>query len=217
MHLQPKSGCHASFRRVRKCAALVCLIGLLAAPASAEPIADWLGLVAQCSSAKPLRLGVIGFEPGTLQLATAESVRLSVQADLSKLGVETAAVRDAESLRAVQEDVLNRVRPADIVRQLHEAFLQVDALVFFKAPMRTSNGDRIRFRLLAVLPDKLGCAPPSDEIERPLVATRAVLDLDTKLANTVQQLMDLRNPAVTEVTVCPFENVGGSSAPAHPS
>jgi hypothetical protein len=186
---------------------LPCLFGLLAAPASAEPITDWLGRVAQCSSAKPLRLGVIGFEPGTLPVAAAERVRLSIQTELARRpGIETSAVRDAELLRGIQEDVLNHVRPADIERQLHDAFLQVSALVFFKSPERPGNGERVRFRLLAVVPDQLGCAPPSDEIERPLPDSPALQDLDTTLANKVQVLMD--SPAVTEVTVCPFENVG---------
>jgi hypothetical protein len=189
---------------------LPCLSGLIAAPASAEPIADWLRLVTQCSSGKvPLRLGVVGFEPGALPPSAAESVRLSIQTDLSRSpGVETAAVRDAELLRDLQEDVLGRVPSTVIGKQLHDAFLQVDALVFFKGPVRTGSGDRVRFRLLAVLPDKLGCAPPSDEIERPLPMTPALQALDTTLAETVEHMMDVRDPAVTDVTVCPFENVG---------
>jgi hypothetical protein len=115
---------------------LPCLVGLLAAPVSAaESIADWLGRVAQCSNPKTLRLGVIGFEPGTLPLSAAESVRLSIQTDLSKVpGVVTAAVRDAELLRGIQEDALTHVPSGAIAQQLHDAFLQVHALVFFKGP-----------------------------------------------------------------------------------
>jgi hypothetical protein len=135
-------------------------------------------------------------------------VRISIQADLSRLGAETAAVRDAELLRDLQEDILSRVPETTVARQLHEAFLQVNALVFFKAPMRSENGDRVRFHLLAVLPDKLGCAPPSGEIERPLPESPALHDLDTRLAEAVGQMMDVRNPAVADVTVCPFQNAG---------
>jgi hypothetical protein len=194
------------------CILLPCLSGLLAAPASAEPVADWLQIVARCSGgAKPLRLGIIGFEPGALPVAAAERVRLSIQAELSKQqGVETAAVRDAELLQSLQEEVLNRATEIAVAQQqLHEAFLQVHALVFFKAPVRPGDGDRVRFQLLAVLPGKLGCTPLSVEVERPLPETRELQDLDARLAKAVADMMDVRNPApVADVTVCPFENIG---------
>jgi hypothetical protein len=90
----------------------------------------------------------------------------------------------------------------------------VHALVFFKGPVRTENGDRVRFRLLAVLPDQLGCAPASDEIERPLPASTALQDLDSRLTKIVEDV--IRDPVVTEVTVCPFENAGAEFSACAP-
>ena len=182
---------------------------VLATPwtAAADPMSDWLASVAQCSAATPLRLGVIGFEPGTLPETAAEAVRFAIQAELNRHpGVQTAAVRDVTRLRGLQEDVLRRVSEAEINRQLREAFLQVDALVFFRVPERSA--DTVRFRLQALLPEKLDCAPASGPIERPLLAAPALQDIDTKIADAVERMLVGNDPPVQEVTVCPFEHAG---------
>ena len=88
---------------------------VLATPwtAAADPMSDWLASVAQCSAAKPLRLGVIGFEPGTLPETAAEAVRFAIQAELNRHpGVQTAAVRDVTRLRGLQEDCLLYTSPS---------------------------------------------------------------------------------------------------------
>jgi hypothetical protein len=214
---QPKSGWRALVAGARKslCVVLPCLFGLLAAPASAEPIADWLDRVTQCSSAKPLRLGVIGFESvDSLPPAGAERVRLAIEAKLGEHSeVVTTAVRDAELLRDIQEEVLARVPPATIEQQLREAFLKADALVFFKGAARTGDGDRVSFHLRAVLPGKLDCAPVSGVIEQQLPTSPALQSLDSTLAKAVEQMMAVPNPAVTDVTVCPVENAGEELSP----
>lgn len=190
---------------------LPCLPGLLAAPAAAGPIEDWLSHVAQCNGgAKPLRLSVIGFDsPGALPSNAAEAVRFAIQTELGQQpGVQTALGRDEALLRQLQEEVLNRAPQAAIAEQLRKAYLQVSAVVFFKGAKRHENGDRVSFRLLAVLPDKPDCAALSDEIERPMPAGPELKSIDAELAGAVVRMMDLPSPAVTEVTVCPFEDAG---------
>jgi tetratricopeptide (TPR) repeat protein len=63
----------------------------------------------------------------------------------------------------------------------------------------------VRFRLHALLPERLDCAPTSDLIERALIAASGVQDLDTRIADAVERMLLGNDPPVREVTVCPFE------------
>jgi hypothetical protein len=189
---------------VRTALAAIAFSAPWVATAVADPLSDWLASLSQCSPAKPLRLGVIGFEPGVLD-TSAEQIRFAIQAELDRSnGVQTAAVRDVGLLQGLQEDVLRRVPPETASRQLREAFLGVDALVFFRVPERRDAA--VRFRLHALFPDNLSCTKTSEPVERPLVASRG--DLDSEIAGAVQRLLDGGNPPVSAISVCPFEMSG---------
>jgi len=184
---------------------------IAAAPAAAsDPLATWLDGVAGCTASRIVTLAIIGVEPAQTIVSQeqAEEARLAIESRLQATGrVRLSAAADVTRVKALGEGT-SALSAQEAEAQIRAAF-DGGAAVFFVAPDRVGDPDRLSFRLQAIT-RRADCKATSERVSVELRRSPQVADIDQALRRAVEAFgAGEGGRQASSVAICPASAPSG--------